>query len=253
MKLSSNPQFADASLNDQTTQSDSSDGACFPFFYQMFHQSYILNIASAYPDHPHLLTTSSMDGYMRLVDLRNPTTDTVLATRCRNMARSLEYHEPLQSIVAPDENDFVRAFPLRRFFTSIHFAKVEGYIISMAVGKFHTCVLIGCADGSVIATNPIRRVLNNKSQPYQQKIFQHEWTRKGGGMSRFTEGYKLETPNLMRSLAQEKNHKDNAPHATVHEEESGITQLAWNPNLRCGGWAAVGTGCGLLRVEDLAV
>lgn len=40
---------------------------------------------------------------------------------------------------------------------------------------------------------------------------------------------------------------------TVHEEESAVTQACWNQNLSCGGWAAVGMGSGLVRVEDLAI
>ena len=253
MNPSSDPLFFNTSPDGQNAPADPSTKMCYPFFYQMFHQTYILNITSAYPDHPYFLITSSMDGYLRLIDLRNPLADNVLSSRSRNMARNLEYHEPLQSIIAPDENDFVRAFPLRRFFTSINFAKVEGLVLSTAVGKFHPCVLVGCADGSVIATNPLRRVLNGKAQQYQQKLFQHEYLQNGNGISRFTEGFKLESPILMRNLSQEKTLKESAVHSTLQEEESGITQIAWNPNIRCGGWAAIGTGRGFLRVEDLAV
>lgn len=41
--------------------------------------------------------------------------------------------------------------------------------------------------------------------------------------------------------------------STVREEEEGVTQIEWNPNLVCGGWVAVGWGSGLVRVQDLAL
>lgn len=41
--------------------------------------------------------------------------------------------------------------------------------------------------------------------------------------------------------------------STVREEEEGVTQIEWNPNLACGGWVAVGWGSGLVRVQDLAL
>ncbi|KAF2814454.1 uncharacterized protein BDZ99DRAFT_379595 [Mytilinidion resinicola] len=40
---------------------------------------------------------------------------------------------------------------------------------------------------------------------------------------------------------------------TIYEEEQAVTALAWNPNIRVGGWAAAGLGSGLVRVEDLCV
>lgn len=42
-------------------------------------------------------------------------------------------------------------------------------------------------------------------------------------------------------------------HAQAYPEESSITQVCWNPNTLCGGWAAAGTACGLVRVEDVAI
>ena len=41
--------------------------------------------------------------------------------------------------------------------------------------------------------------------------------------------------------------------STVREEEEGVTQIEWNPNLVCGGWVVVGWGSGLVRVQDLAL
>ena len=72
-------------------------------------------------------------------------------------------------------------------------------------------------------------------------------------MSRFTEGYKVELAQLTRTPKGATNAGEGTVHATIHEQETGVSQVVWNPNLRCGGWAAAGMGSGLLRVENLAV
>ena len=182
--------------------------------------------------------------------------------------------------MSPDDNDLIRALPLRRFFSVLTFAKAEGQVISIAAGKVHASVLVGSADGSVMVTNPMRKVLNTKEAQFQQTWFKHEWVHKrsgqdreeigigfeetGGesfdsgtlpreGISRITEGYKVESLQVLKSGKGKLKLKDASPYSTIHEEESGITQVAWNPNLHCGGWAAAGMGCGLVRVENLAI
>ncbi|KAF2453267.1 hypothetical protein BDY21DRAFT_356189 [Lineolata rhizophorae] len=39
---------------------------------------------------------------------------------------------------------------------------------------------------------------------------------------------------------------------TIYDWQNHITALAWNPSVKHGSWAAVGTGAGLLRVKNLA-
>jgi transcription factor C subunit 6 len=270
-----------------------------PWLYMPLHQSYILAITSAYPSYPHLISTSSIDGYARLTDLRAPTTDYCLSVRSRSASPLLSFSPSLLSILSTEENDFARLFPLRSFHSSISFARATGSPLSLAANYFHPSVLMGCADGSLIATNPLPRVCNRKWPYYQQVIFRHEWTRgKGGtvgdgGISRITESYKVTKTRTSRThkpsssitvtskarpgAAAKKSQpklKAKAPTgtttektagddngepqnslvlATIHEENTGITQVVWNPNLKCGGWIAAGMGSGLVRVQDLAV
>ena len=240
-------------IPDEDADKQSSYLTTYPYFYQSLHQSYILTMACAYPDHPHFLATSSMDGYVRLTDLRAPATDFVLSPRARHGATSLEYHPALQSFIAPDENDYIRAQPIRLFYCPLSFARTDSAVLSISVGRCHTCILVGSTDGSVMVTNPLPRVLNRKSYQHKQKWFQHEWTRKGQGVSRITEGYKVETLDLFKGRREDKMGKDGVGHTTIYEEEMGIMQVSWNPNLHCGGWAAAGMGSGLIRVEDIAI
>lgn len=95
--------------------------------------------------------------------------------------------------------------------------------------------------------------------------------RQGGGTNRLTEGYKIVTLDFSQQKAiglgpnfetgqeedwkqkEEGKEKEGVVISTVREEEEGVTQIEWNPNLLCGGWVAVGWGSGLVRVQDLAL
>ena len=220
-----------------------------PWFHGPLHQTYILTLVSAYPSFPHLLATSSMDGYLRLTDLRSPQMDSVFSNRSRVPPPALAYSDPLFSFLSSDENDQLRVYPLRRFFSSILFARCPALNLTLSTGHFHPTVLAGCADGSLVAVNPMRRVLVRKERQYQQTVFRYEWTRSSGGTSRITEGYKVETTNLSKTVQK----ATEGTFVTVYERESAVTQACWNPNLPCGGWVAVGMGSGLVRVQDLAV
>ncbi|KAI9815321.1 MAG: hypothetical protein M1827_002801 [Pycnora praestabilis] len=224
-----------------------------PWFYTLLHSSYILALVSAYPSQPHLLITSSMDGYMRLTDLRAPATDSILSLRSRVGTDTLAWCDTIQVALSAEENNFIRVYPIRRFYSSIHIAVHPSLVLSLAVGTAHPILLAGGADGSVIATNPIRKIFNIKAQQYQQRWFQHDWTRKGEGTSRISEGFKTETMSLLRNLMGDQKVRDGTVYATIYEEEAGATQVVWNPNIVCGGWAAAGMASGLVRVEDLAL
>jgi len=194
-----------------------------------------------------------MDGYPRLTDLHAPTTDTVFSGRSRIGPAVLAWCDPVGGAIIAEENDYIRAYPLRRFFSSVSVARCEAAVLSLAVGKAHPFVLAGGADGAVVATNPMRKVLNHKLSQAQLCWFRHEWTRKGGGLVRFVEGFKVDSSKMVKGSEGAPRAKDGTTFATIHEKESGVTALAWNPNVRCGGWAAAGMGSGLVRVEDLAL
>ncbi len=220
-----------------------------PWFHMPLHQTYVLALTSAYPSFPHLLATSAVDGYLRLTDIRSPKMDSVLSNRSRIAPTTLAYSDPLFCIISSEENDQLRAYPLRRFFSSLTFAHCPALNLVLSVGRFHPTILAACADGSLVAVNPMRRVLARREHQYQQTIFQHEWNRSSGGISRITEGYKVETSNVTLSTKK----ASEGSFVTVYERETAVTQACWNPNLQCGGWMAAGMASGLVRVEDLAI
>ncbi|KAK3044819.1 hypothetical protein LTS18_000266 [Coniosporium uncinatum] len=229
-----------------------------------------------------------MDGHLRLTDLRAPHTDTVLSPRSRVGQTPLVWSESCQSALNPDENFAVRASPVRRFHATYTVARAESMVIGLAVSPVHPFLLVAGANGDVMATNPFRRVLSSKAPVWQQVWFNHEWrgpvrsnvvqnAASGAGTNgaastgvqhaqpnspsdifaqplvRISEGFKLETSRLLQQEGSSKNIEEGTVFTTIYEEKSAITCLAWNPNMRCGGWAAAGTGSGLVRVEDIAL
>ena len=242
-----------------------------PLLYVYLHQSYILAISCGYPSLPNFLATSSVDGHIRLTDLRAPTTDFVLSNRSRVAPPAIAFSDPLSSFISTEEYDSIRVFPIRVFHIPITIARADTFATCISVGHFHPCVLFGSTDGAVISTNPLRRILYRRIKSNQQTLFRHEWVRQGGGTSRLTEGYKIVTldfsqqktvglgPNIEmgqeegRKQKGEVKEKEGMAISTVREEEEGVSQIDWNPNLLCGGWVAVGWGSGLVRVQDLAL
>lgn len=239
-----------------------------PWLSIPLHSTYILALASAYPTHPSLLMSSSLSGYLRLTSLLAPTIDYVLSTRTYTPPSTLAYCDSILAAVWAEEgSQTVRMSGLRCFYASVAFAKLPGPpgpgpgIVD--AGRCHSSVAAGGADGSVIITNPQSKILGNKRViVYQQCIFKHEWRpteqageaggRKRQGISRITEGY---LPDRVWLGPKDKvgKLKETVPTSTIFEDETAVTALAWNPNVSCGGWLAVGWGSGLVRVQDVAV
>ncbi|KAI9851017.1 MAG: hypothetical protein M1838_004628 [Thelocarpon superellum] len=231
-----------------------------PFFYQLLHQAYLLSITACYPSHPTLIATTSMDGYVRLTSIHDPSADYVSAQRSRVAPNALVWSDAIQSMLGAEENNMIRTFAMRRFFSTLTVARPTSVITSLAVGSTHTSLLAGCANGTVVAVNPMRRVVKDRgSMPsYQQIWFQHEWRPEDRadaphrGLSRISEGFKVERPNLFRGLGEDKV-QGGILMATIFEQKTAITHVEWNPNVVCGGWAAAAMGDGLIRIEDLAL
>jgi transcription factor C subunit 6 len=71
---------------------------------------------------------------------------------------------------------------------------------------------------------------------------------------RITEGYKAgQTGIAHTSAATKRGNPEVGRSISIFEEQTAITALAWNPNLKFGTWAVAGMGSGLLRVEDVGI
>ena len=179
--------------------------------------------------------------------------DSVYSMRSRLPSGVLVFSPALMAALSVKEQETLFAAPLRCLYTTTAFAKGNAAVLSLAAGAVHPMVLAGCADGTVVASNPMRRILARKSVQHQQVLFKHEWTSQSGGMSRFTEGYKVDTFSNRKPLFENKSSREGVVIATIYAEETGCTAVCWSPNLSCGGWIGAGWGSGLVRVQDVAI
>jgi transcription factor C subunit 6 len=230
-----------------------------PFFYRPIHATYILSITSAYPAHPQIMITVAMDGETRMWSTIDTSSELASTVRMRGASAHISYSPLCQSVVAGDENEFARIIPIRRFFSTTVIARFRSNISAMAPSStHHPCALFGSAAGEVAGTNPFRRILYNKEQIWQQMWFTHEWVRPNSktdtlGISRFYDGYRAENQKLAKYKMSESKPILGMGTSTIYEEGTHVTALGWNPNRQCAGWASAALGCGLLRVEDLAI
>ena len=138
--------------------------------------SYILSIASTYPTRPHFLVTASIDGYTRLTDLRHPHADSATASRVRVASPPLAFSAHADCVLSPEDSQGVRTVPLRRFFSASSVARVDGQVMALATSPVHASLLVAGSDGTVVAVNPLRRLVSPKGSQYWQQIwFKHEW------------------------------------------------------------------------------
>ncbi|KAF2208091.1 hypothetical protein CERZMDRAFT_49997 [Cercospora zeae-maydis SCOH1-5] len=255
-----------------------------PLLYGSLSTSYIIDISSGWPGLPHMLMATSMNGFETLSDLSKPhpfgPSNTTLSARSRIGQPVMLWHEFMKSALSAEDNQIVRAYPLRRWFGTIGLTKCKSHVSCIAASPCHPFILTGTVGGDVSGTNPIRRVADGgKSTLWSQTWFSHEWRRPneedgatatvahdGGanvsedktyigrsGLTRFVEGYKAEKITLQNVIgAPSSNARNGILYTTIYEEKTAVTAVAWNPNLQVAGWAAAGMADGLLRVEDIA-
>ncbi|KAJ4305013.1 hypothetical protein N0V90_000542 [Kalmusia sp. IMI 367209] len=254
-----------------------------PWFYKQVSDTYIITLTSASPSSPHLVSVTTADGFALLVDVRTPLADAVASPRGRMLILTQAWHEHTQSFVMPDEYYMLRHSSARRYYQSIYSFRVGSSITTVATSKLHPGVLLGTSDGEIVCTNGLCKMLNSKEIPWSQIWFKHEWRRAqaspsdaaaesnvstgaqdeaeprsgpeayaGQPLVRITEGYKP-TQTGMQYPDSTKRYKEGAKFITIFEENSAVTRMGWNPNLKFGTWAVAGMQSGIVRVEDLGV
>lgn len=272
------------------SSASSNDHSPKPWLYKKVGDTYVLTLISGWPSQPHFLSVTTADGFARIYDIRHTEAETVASVRGRVLVVTQAWHEHTQSFIMPDEYYILKHNNIRRFYHNIYSARAESSIVRVASSPVHPGVLIGTASGAVFGTNPVGRVVNTKVVPWQQNWFMHEWrppvekmvfkpsaqdvetqgdstqetqapraakvpsSALSQPMVRITEGYKPTQPGIAYSTTSKKKpENETSTLITIFEEQSSISALAWNPNLRFGTWAAAGMNSGLLRVEDIGV
>ncbi|CAK7219881.1 hypothetical protein SBRCBS47491_004001 [Sporothrix bragantina] len=126
------------------------------------HAAAVQDICSAYPSMPYLVASRPVEGFLRLIDLRRPSSEHTFhpspiasikgdlldwSEHMQGFASAVPFNSPLNNSL-----DFMhyRHFPLpRKFFATSR----ESPPTCMAIGKVHPFALIGTADGKVWIAN----------------------------------------------------------------------------------------------------
>lgn len=226
------------------------------------NNTYVASIVAARSASTDVLVIAGLDGRIKHISLRNGKAKTTAVKVQKNFMTipSLAYHEFLDRILSFDDDNTIQSYTVSTISHSAKaIAKAGALITTIASSPCHPCIFVGTANGDVLAMNPLQEGLRSRQGPLQQMWFKHEWRRptdeemhdivadteqqKPGrsGLSRILEGYKAEQVPISRTTP-----------FVLAGEKTSITAIAWNPNIRCGGWAAVGMAHGLLRIEDIA-
>ena len=214
---------------------------------------------------------------------------TIFSSRNRLAQPKMAWYDYAQMALHVDDSFTLLGSTIRRLFKTFGLGRYKSHATCLASSPWHPVVLAGTASGEVVATNPLSRAADGKAVMWMQGWFGHGWRRpkatdeqtngiaeeraqtqgtagaeakayNGGvgnkdarGLSRILEGFKAECIKVLTDERNIYNSKDGSVFATIYEERSAITALAWNPNKNVGGWAAAGMGDGLVRVENIAI
>lgn len=172
------------------TDSASSDGTCQPYLTHQIHTNYIMAVAAS-PELPYYVCSSSASGDMVLNDLRSPNIDRIALHKARHPTRNLSYSPFIRTFITTNDGAgnseptgtaqcTVVAHSIRHFQyinTIMKLPDSSGLTTCLATSPFHPCLLVANAQGSVFATNHLRRYLpvSHAGSSWMQKIFQYDW------------------------------------------------------------------------------
>lgn len=149
-----------------------------PEFYRLLHTTYIVELNTCHPSHPHIILSSSSDGYLRSTDIRSPDTDYATTLRSRTPYVGLEWVDHCLSIICADDSYTLKCSSLR---VLDHFAillRFPAPISCLATSPLHVSALVGGIDGTVSITNCVRRLFCRRNDPYFKQVwFKNEWRR----------------------------------------------------------------------------
>ena len=216
-----------------------------PNWYHALHTTYIISVIAHQPYPCQHITTNAVEGRVRVTSIHNPYSDTVYGSRERHLTPPLCAAPHILGFYEIEEVDGLRARSLRHIPVSRVIGKATAQIVCMDAGKTHPCLMVGCADGNVFTTNPLRRVFvrrisHDRLGAWQSTWFKHEFVpetrlqpvdyssslrvdserrshlypRKG--VSRFLESFKIERVSVTRGTQTSKD--GNVVEADVEEE-----------------------------------
>lgn len=147
------------------------------------HTTHILDIASGFPSHPYHIATSPVGGCTTLTDLNLPSAETTfIPTPGVNFQSNLlDWNDHLQGFFAmhpspAPQNTIVGWAHIRFFVQSRMLLTTASLPMCIASGKTHPFTLVGCADGSLWAFNPMRVLIKeHRDAIHKLQVLQHEF------------------------------------------------------------------------------
>ena len=146
-----------------------------PDWYHALHTTYIISIIAHQPYPCQHITTNAVEGRVRVTSIRNPYPDTVYGSRERHLTPPLCAAPHILGFYEIDEVDGLRARSLRHIPISRLIGKATAQIMCMDAGKTHPCLLVGCADGNVFITNPLRKIFIRRAAQERMVTWQNTW------------------------------------------------------------------------------
>lgn len=148
------------------------------------HHNTILDIASAYPSKPYMISSNPVGGNCKIIDLSRPSSEqsyiTVAITHFQTHLHTWSDH--LQGFIAayPSGNPGNTALAClhARYYPSPR-TVFTGYSqpICCSIGASHPYLLVGHPDGSLWSSNAIRKLLYDRGEPVSKvKLFEHEFS-----------------------------------------------------------------------------
>ncbi|KAK9319864.1 hypothetical protein V1517DRAFT_26377 [Lipomyces orientalis] len=219
-----------------------------PIICTPVHQSAILTLESGCPDYPHILITSSADGYTRTLDTRDPRSCRASAYRTKGYSAATTYVPSLNAVISVEDSILTKITPILNLLTDLIFTRHEASVMCIASGKCHPFTATGGADGAVTVANPVARALVGKKITYkdwpQTRLFKLEYSERQGKF-RFVEGYKVDVVGFAGSGGK--------GGYLIYPETVCVTSLGWNWRRQTGGWIAAGFANGLVRIENFSM
>ncbi|KAI7786882.1 hypothetical protein LA080_001674 [Diaporthe eres] len=148
------------------------------------HISYILDIASGFPSYPYHISSTPVGGCPTVTDLNLPSAETtyIPMVGAVNFQHNLvDWNDHLQGFFgmhpAPiPHNTIIGWGHIRYYMQSRTLMTTPSPPMCLASGRTHPFTLVGCADGSLWAINPLRILLKDRGDPiYKLKVLHHEF------------------------------------------------------------------------------
>lgn len=148
------------------------------------HVTHILDITSGFPSHPYHIATTPVGGCTTLTDLNLPSAETTympLHSAVSFQPNLLDWNDHLQGFFCmhpsqTPQNTVVGYVNIKFFVQSRAILTADSPPMSIASGKTHPFTLVGCADGSLWAFNPMRVLMKERGDElHKLQVLQHEF------------------------------------------------------------------------------